>query len=145
MKAPKILVRPLVAVSFGVLLPMLAGCPKKPDVTVPDAAPVAVVVPDAAPVDLTTTDDSGVDAGIDAALPAHHPGGNANVAKIKACCNALRTQAKAMGSSPEGGVILGIASQCDAVAVQAGTAGTAPELAVIRNMMKGRTIPSVCQ
>ncbi len=65
--------------------------------------------------------------------------------KIKACCNAMRAQAKAMGGSPEAFQINALAAQCDMFATQVGPAGNAPELNQLRQILKSLTLPSACQ
>jgi hypothetical protein len=122
------------------------ACEKKP----PPAAAVDAGGPppapsDTAPVVLTPLDDS-LDSGTDAPPPKPRGpggGGNTNAARIKQCCNALRSQAKNMGGSPEANIVVGLAAQCDLIAIQA-AGGTAPEFAQLRSMLKGRTIPAAC-
>jgi hypothetical protein len=74
------------------------------------------------------------------------PGLTSNQARAKQCCNALRTQAKALGSSPEANILMGFAVQCDAVAMQIGptTGGQAPEFAALRTLLQGHSMPGVC-
>ncbi len=146
MKDSRFVVRPLFVVGFGMILPLLAGCPKKHE-DAPDAGPVAVaVVPDAAPVvlDLADAPDAEV-AAVDAG-PVKHAGTGVggNAARIKQCCAAIRHDAKGMGSSPEGNILIGIATQCDMAAAQSGASGTAPEMAVVRNMLRGKNLPALC-
>jgi hypothetical protein len=142
----RVVVRPLFVVGFGMILPLLAGCPKKHE-DAPDAAPVAVVAPpDAAPVvlDLADPPDAAV-AEIDAG-PVHHAGTGVggNAARIKQCCRAIRGEAKALGASPEANIMIGVAAQCEMAASQSGASGTAPEMAVVRNMLRGRNLPALC-
>ncbi len=142
--------RTLTFLAFMTFVPVLVmGCPKK-EPMVEDAGPPpppssAPTVTELAPL----SDDGGPDA--DAApeagkKPSGGGGGyNANQLKIKACCNAMRAQAKAMGNSPEGFQINAIAAQCDMFATQVGPAGNAPELAQLRQILKSLTLPSACQ
>ncbi len=123
----------------------LMGCPKKEEAPpVPEAAPPPASTPevtDLAPL----TDDGGPEA--EAAAPKKYAGGggmSANQLKIKACCNAMRTQAKAMGSSPEAFQVNAAAAMCDNVAAQVGASGNAPEFAQIRGMLKSITLPAAC-
>lgn len=132
---------------FGV--PMILGCPKKPVEVVDSGAPVAVEI-DAAPTLLAPLDeDAGWDAGPDAAVkkPGGGNGLNTNQNRAKQCCNALRSQAKALGNSPEAQQLLGVAAMCDGIAVQVGPTkgGNAPELAPLRALLAGKTVPPICQ
>jgi hypothetical protein len=141
-------IRAIAAVAFMSALPFLAACPKKDVPAAPDAY-VAPVPTDSTPLDLTTLlEDAGQDAAPEAAV-VHHagPSGNTNQVRARQCCAALRSQAKQMGASPEANMVMGIALQCDVVAAQIGptAGGQAPELAPLRNMLKGRTMPPVCQ
>ncbi len=72
-------------------------------------------------------------------------GYNTNQLKIKECCNAMRAQAKSLGSSPEGFQINALAAQCDMFATQVGPAGNAPELNQLRQILKSVKLPSACQ
>jgi hypothetical protein len=131
-------------------LPLLAlGCPKKPPpMAVEDAAPPA---PASAPTMTELAplvDEAGVeDAAPEAAAPKKYtgPAVNQNELKVQQCCNAMRTQAKAMGNSPEAFQLLAGATYCDNVAKQVGPAGSAPEFAQIRAMLKSVKLPSACQ
>jgi hypothetical protein len=140
--------RTLTFVAFTAFVPVLVmGCPKKEPVVEDAGAPPPVSAPtvtELAPL----TDDGGPDA--DAAPEAGKkfgggPGLNANQLKIKACCNAMRAQAKAMGSSPEAFQINALAAQCDMFAVQVGPAGNAPELNQLRQILKSIQLPAACQ
>jgi hypothetical protein len=136
--------RSLFAVAIFSAMPLLVACPKK-ETPVPEAAPppppeeasTTVLVP-------LTDDDAGGDADAEAGKKPTGPGVNPNVARLRQCCGALRGQAKALGASPEAGMLLGAAAQCDTLASQAGASGTAPELGVIRGLLAGRNIPPVC-
>lgn len=128
----------------------LAGCPKREAPPVPDAGapappPSAPPVTELAPL----TDDAGEDAAAEAAAPKKWTGGgsptNANQVKIKECCNAMRAQAKQMGSSPEAFQITALAAQCDLLAAQVGPQGTAPEFAQVRQILKSIKLPTACQ
>ncbi|AKV01079.1 hypothetical protein AKJ09_07742 [Labilithrix luteola] len=129
-------------------LPLLVACPKKETPQVDAAPPPApAVVEDAAPTLLVPMEeDAATDAAADAdaAKKATGPGVPTNVARLKQCCAQLRTQAKAMGSSPEAGMITAAAAQCDTMAGGLGASGTAPELGVIKGLLAGRNIPPIC-
>ena len=131
-----------VAVAAFAALAFAPACDRHKPVPIVDAEPPppppSDTVTNIAPV---TDDDAGQDAG---QVAGHHPGVfvDPKVARIKQCCNGLRAQAKALGSSPEAGLVTGAAAQCDTIAVQAGAKGTAPELAFLRTL---RTVPPLCQ
>jgi len=126
------------------VMPLLVACPKKE--TPPDAAPPpAPVVEEAAAPLVPMEDDAGGDADAEAGKKYTGPGVPTNVLRLKQCCAALKSQAKALGASPEAGMIMGVAAQCDTLAAQAGPSGNAPELGVLRGMMAGKTVPPVCQ
>jgi hypothetical protein len=126
-------------------LPGCSSCDKKPPPPV-DLTPPAPPPVDAAPVEIKPLDDT-PDAS-DASEPPKPHGtwkpSNPNTARIKLCCNAIRTQAKTLGAAPEAVMMMTIAAQCDQVAVQVG-GGSAPEFAQVRQLLKGRTIPNACQ
>jgi hypothetical protein len=129
-------------------LPFLAmGCPKKapPPVQEAEAPPPASTptVTDIAPI--TDTDDAGDAAPEAAAKKWTGPAMNPNQAKIAACCNAMRAQAKQIGQSPEAFQINALAAQCDLFAKQVGPQGTAPEFAQLRAILKSVKLPSACQ
>jgi hypothetical protein len=139
--------RTLTFVAVAVALPVvLMGCPKKEAPAAPDAGappPPASTpeVTDLAPL----VDDAGAEA--EASAPKKYAGGGGmtgNQVKIKACCNAMRTQAKAMGSSPEAFQVTSAAAMCDQFASQVGASGSAPEFAQIRGMLKSVTLPAAC-
>ena len=71
---------------------------------------------------------------------------SANQSRVHQCCNALKTQAKALGSGPESQQLIQVAVFCDMMAAQvAGTPqGQAPELAPLRTMLKTIKLPAVC-
>ncbi len=138
--------RTVFALAVFSFLPLLVACPKKEPPPVPDAAPPPPPPPqEEASVLLPIEDDAGADA--DAAEAGKKFTGtpvNTNVARLKQCCNQLRIQAKAMGASPEAGMLMSAAAQCDTMASQVGPGGTAPEMGVIRNLLAGRNIPPAC-
>jgi hypothetical protein len=138
--------RTVFALAIFSALPLLVACPKKETPAV-DAAPPPAPEPDSAPLVLTTLEeDAGADADADAdaAKKATGPGVPTNVARLRQCCGQLRTQAKAMGASPEAGMLLGAAAQCDGLAAQAGPGANAPELGLLKTALAGRNIPPVC-
>jgi hypothetical protein len=142
--------RTLTFLAFTTFVPVLVmGCPKK-EPMVEDAEPPAPASAPTVTELVPLADDAGPDA--DAApeagkKPSGGGGGyNANQTKIKACCNAMRAQAKTLGpSSPEGFQINALAAQCDSFATQVGPAGNAPELNQLRQILKSLTLPSACQ
>jgi hypothetical protein len=128
-------------------LVLLAACKEPPAAATFDAAP-APVPTDAAPTVLVPLDE---DAGIvvDASRPpVRHAGSGltSNQARAKQCCNELRAQAKTLGASPEANILTGFAAQCDMVAMQMGptSGGQAPEFGALRQLLKGHTIPGIC-
>lgn len=139
--------RVLAAFAITGVLPLLAGCPEHKTPVIIDAGIPATAAPvDTTPV-LTPLDDT-ADAGADADAAPPKPLGpavNPNVARLKQCCAALASQAKANANSPEGQMMLTAAGQCTAAAANIGPSGTAPEFATIRTMLAGHTIPAVCQ
>ncbi|HEY8076715.1 MAG TPA: hypothetical protein VIF62_21465 [Labilithrix sp.] len=134
--------RSILSLGFVAVLVLATACNNHKPVPIVDAAPPAVT-PDT-PTNLAplTDDDAGEDAGNDAGPKKPGVFVDPKVARIKQCCGALRTQAKALGASPEAGLILGAAAQCDGIAAQAGAKGTAPELGFLRTI---RTVPPICQ
>lgn len=137
--------RALFAVAIFSAMPLLVACPKK-DPPAPDAAPPPAPEPEASTLVLAPLEeDAGADAdAADAAKKATGPGVSTNVARLRQCCGQLRTQARALGASPEGSMLLQGATQCDVLAGQAG-AGNAPELGILKAALAGRNIPPVCQ
>jgi hypothetical protein len=129
-------------------LPLLImGCPKKEPVVEDAGPPPPVPVPSATVTELAplATDDAGPDAEVDAGKkPYTGPTYNPNQMKVKACCNALRAQAKQLGSSPEGFQMMSMATTCDTLATQIGPQGNAPELAQLRQILKSVNLPAVC-
>ncbi|MGA2449358.1 MAG: hypothetical protein ABTD50_11810 [Polyangiaceae bacterium] len=139
---------PLLIVTAISIPALLGGCQKKEPPPVVDAGPPPAVsmvptVTELAPL----TDDAGDDSGASDAGAKRWvgPAVNPNQQKIQACCNAMRAQAKAMGSSPEATQLLGAAATCDTFVKQVGPAGSAPELAAIRSMLKSVKLPVACQ
>jgi hypothetical protein len=137
--------RTVFALAVFCFVPLLVACPKK-DPPPPDAAPPPPPPPqEEASVLLPMEEDAGMDAAdADAGKKATGPYVPTNVARLKQCCGQLRTQAKAMGASPEAGMLTAAAAQCDAMAAQAGPSGTAPELGALKALLAGRNIPGVC-
>jgi hypothetical protein len=140
--------RTLTFLAFTTFVPVLVmGCPKKEPMVEDAEAPPPSSAPTVTEL-VPLTDDGGPDA--DAApeagkKPSGGGGYNANQLKIKACCSAMRAQAKSMGSSPEAFQINALAAQCDMFATQVGPAGNAPELNQLRQVLKSLTLPSACQ
>jgi hypothetical protein len=144
--------RSLAALAFSMFVAALvAGCSKK-EAPVPQEAgpppapePSAPQVTELAPIE----DDSGPpgDAAPEAGKKWGGGGGyNANQLKIKGCCNAIRTEAKALGpSSPEAFQLNALSLQCDAFAAQMGAQGSAPELNQLRQILKTAKVPLACQ
>jgi hypothetical protein len=142
--------RTVLAVAVAVSVPaILLGCPKKAPPAVEDAG--GAMPPPANTPEVTElaalTDDGGADADAAGAVKRWTGGGgsNANQTKVKACCNAMRAQAKQIGNSPEAFQITALAAQCDAVAVQIGSQGNAPEFNQIRQMLRSIKLPAACQ
>jgi hypothetical protein len=126
-------------------MPLLVACPKKEAPVLVEAAPPPEPEQDSAPLVLTTLEeDAGEDADADAAKKATGPGVPTNVARLRQCCAQLRKQAKAMGATPESGMLVGAAAQCDGLAAAAGPGTSAPELGVLKAALAGRNIPAIC-
>ena len=137
--------RTLFALAVFSAMPLLVACPKKETPVADAAPPPPPSEPEASTVVLTPLEeDAGADADADAAKKATGPGVPTNVARLRQCCGQLRTQAKAMGASPEAGFILGAAAQCDGLAAQAGPGASAPELGILKTALAGRNIPPIC-
>lgn len=133
-------------VSLLAAVALLAGCPKKKEDPAPIPPPTVAVPVNTAPADLVPVEeDAGFDAGVDAA-DAAKPGiyVPTNVARLRACCAQIGSEARKLGMSPEAAVLAGVAVQCNAMAGQVGPNGNAPELGTLRNLLKGHTIPA-CQ
>lgn len=136
------------AVAIFSAVPLLVACPKKETPVVDAGPPPEPVVEDAGTTVLVPLEDdagdAGEDADADAGKKATGPYVPTNVARLKQCCNQLRIQAKAMGASPEAGMLTSAAAQCDATAATFGNSGSAPELGAIKALLAGRNIPAVC-
>ena len=133
---------------LGSIVALLAACSKKPvptETAPPPPPPEAPTVTELAPL----VEDAGdVADAAEASAPRKWTGGaatNSNQVKIKACCNAMRSQARQLGSSPEAFQINAFAVQCDTFASQVGPQGTAPELNQVRQMLKSINLPAACQ
>ena len=137
--------RTLFALAVFSCMPLLVACPKK-ETPVADAAPPPPPEPEASTVVLTPLeDDAGADAdAAEAGKKFTGTGVSTNVARLRQCCGQLRTQAKAMGASPEAGFLVGAAAQCDGLAAQAGPGANAPELGILRTALAGRNLPPIC-
>jgi hypothetical protein len=137
--------RTLFALAVFSFVPLLTACPKKETPAVPDAAPPPPPPPEEASVLLPIEEDAGADADADAEVKKFTGTPvNTNVARLKQCCNQLRIQAKAMGASPEAGMLLSAAGQCDTMANAANPKANVPELGAIKTLLAGRNIPAVC-
>ncbi|CAN5921162.1 hypothetical protein BH11MYX4_BH11MYX4_51990 [soil metagenome] len=71
-------------------------------------------------------------------------GGGGNLARLQQCCQQLAVQARALGASPEAGLLLSAAAQCTALVQAAGPSGNAPELGALRAILAGRNVPAIC-
>jgi hypothetical protein len=143
------------AVMFFVVTSVLplavVGCPDKNKGT-PDTGPAPSATPTPTPTETALAplvEDAGedvVDAGPDVKKYTG-PGMNTNQLRVKQCCNALRNQAKSMGTAPEAANLTSAAALCDQLAMGVGpsTQGQIPELAPLRQMLQGKTIPPLCQ
>jgi hypothetical protein len=69
------------------------------------------------------------------------PSTGGNVGRLSQCCAAIGAEARRLGASPEGGMLLGVAAQCQLLVNAAGPNGTAPELSALRAALAGRNIP----
>jgi hypothetical protein len=135
-------------VCAGAVTTILPACNKPPAAAVFDAGPPAAAT-DAAPTILVPLDEdagSTIDAAVAVVKRGVGPALSSNQTRAKQCCNALRTEAKTLGASPEANLLLGFAAQCDLVAMQIGpTSGVqSPEFAGIRQLLKGHSMPAVC-
>ena len=139
--------RALITLAFTGVLPMiLLGCPKKPPPPPPDLPDTAPAEVDSGPTVITPLDEEDAGDAAEAGAPKKRYGQapNGNATAIKQCCNAMRAQAKSLGTSPEANQILSVALLCDTFAVAA-TSGNAPEFAMVRNALKGHQLPTACQ
>jgi hypothetical protein len=92
-------------------------------------------------------DDAGPD--VDAAEAGKHLGGgpavNPNVARLKQCCAALSSQAKALGNSPEAGQLNVAAVTCNQFAAGLAPNANVPELAPFKQLLKSvKAMPPIC-
>jgi hypothetical protein len=139
--------RAVIFFTFALAFPVFVmGCPKKPAPVV-DAGepppPAATSVAELAPL----VDDAGDEGdGAPEAGPKKWtgPGLNPNQARIQACCNAMRSQAKTLGASPEAFQLTAAAAQCDVFAKQVGPGGNAPELNQLRQVLRSVKLPGAC-
>ncbi|HEX7600408.1 MAG TPA: hypothetical protein VF316_02340 [Polyangiaceae bacterium] len=144
--------RAILGLGLAAVLPLvLLGCPKK-DVPTVDAAPAPTPTPTPTQTETNLTpldEDAGSDASdaSDAKPKWTGPAVNPNQLRIRQCCNAIRTQAKSLGTSPEAAQMVQAAAMCDGVsmAVTSTGAGQAPEFAPVRQMLAGKSIPPICQ
>jgi hypothetical protein len=125
------------------------GCKKDTPVPVVfDSGPPPVI--DAAPAEILPLDTLDAAVEVDAADAAKKPTGSGltlSQQRAKQCCNALRSQAKAMGNSPESAQLVGLATMCDTIAMNLGPSkgAQAPELEPIRAILRGKpTLPPLC-
>jgi hypothetical protein len=124
---------------------VLVGCPKKAPPAVEEAAaPPPASTPEVAEL-APLVEEAGADADAAPQKKWTGPGMNPNQLKIRACCDAVRKQAKAMGSSPEAFQVNSMAVMCDTFAAQVGPQGNAPEFNQVRQILKSVTLPSACQ
>jgi hypothetical protein len=144
-------VRASYCLALALLSPaLLMGCPKK-EPPVEEAKPEAAA-PASTP-EITELAPLIEDAGTDAAEVGSKKmaggggggGANANQIKIKQCCNAMRAQAKQLGSSPEANQLAAFSIQCDVMAAQVGPKGTAPEFSQLRAVLQSLKLPAACQ
>lgn len=126
------------------VIPFLAGCPEKKPVIIdagPPPPPPTETVTNLVPME----EDAGTpDADAEAGPVYRGPAVNTNVARLTQCCNALSAQGKQNANSPEGQMLINAGAQCAAAAKNVGPSGTAPEMAVIRQMLVGKTLPAAC-
>ena len=144
------MIRPRALLVLFAGLPLLTlGCPKKPPpMVVEDAGPPPPAsVPTMTELAPLVMEEAGVEDAAPEAAPKKYtgPAVSQNQSRIEQCCNAMRAQAKSMGSSPEAFQLNAGAAYCDNVAKQVGPAGSAPEFAQIRAMLKSIKLPSACQ
>jgi hypothetical protein len=135
---------------FAMALPAVwTGCSKKPEPVEEPKPEAAAPAPTPEVTELAPlVDDAGFDAGVDTKIVKKATGGgggNANQLKVKQCCNAMRAEAKQLGSSPEANQITAFAMQCDMIAAQVGPQGNAPEFNQLRAVLKSIKLPAACQ
>jgi hypothetical protein len=131
------------AVSLLVLVTLTAACKQPAPAVVDSGPPPTPVATASAPTQLVPLDQDAA-ADVDANVPPVHRGGPAisvNQARAKQCCNALKAQA---GTDP---LLAGLVAQCNTIAMQMGpsTGGQAPEFAPLRQFLKGKNVPAMCQ
>jgi hypothetical protein len=139
--------RAVIFFTFALAFPVFVmGCPKKQPLVV-DAGepppPASSSVAELAPL----VEDAGDEGdGAPEAGPKRWtgPGQNPNQTKIQACCNAMRSQARTLGASPEAFQLTAVAAQCDVFAKQVGPAGNAPELNQLRQVLRSVKLPGAC-
>jgi len=125
------------------VIPFLAGCPEKKPVIIDAGAPPPEVPTQTQLVPME--EDAGTpDADAEAGPVYRGPAVNANVARLQQCCNAISAQGKQNANSPEGQMMINAGTQCSAAAKNVGPNGTAPEMAIIRQMLVGKTLPAAC-
>jgi hypothetical protein len=133
---------------FALAFPMFVmGCPKKtpPQTDAGDTTPPPASSPSVAELAPLIEDEAGADAAPEAGPKRYTgPAGNPNQARIKACCNAMRSQAASLGASPEAFQLKAVAGQCDVFAQQVGPGGNAPELNQLRQLLRSVKLPGAC-
>lgn len=142
MKRSRCVRRTLFSCVFALSMPLaLVGCPKKP----PPQQEIAPPPPPASTPSVTELAPLGDDAGNDAdAAEAGRKwsgggGGGGQNAKVLACCAAMRSQAKKLGTSPEANQLIQLASTCEQAAK-----GNAPEFAWVLAAIRSKNVPG-CQ
>jgi hypothetical protein len=135
----------VVVASCGIVV-LAAACKKDPPPAPLDLGQATPPPADAGVVQITPLDDAG-DAAAEVGPPVKPRGNgtptNANAARIRQCCNAIRHEAAKLGAAPEAAMMIGVAAQCDMVAAQV-AGGSAPEFGQVRTMLKGHVIPAAC-
>jgi hypothetical protein len=140
--------RAAVLFTFALAFPVfMLGCPKKQppvvDAGEPPPPPAASSVTELAPL----IEDAGeeAEAAPEAGKKWTGPGVNQNQARIMACCNAMRAEARKLGpGSPEAFQLQAASQQCDVFARQVGPAGNAPELNQLRQVLRSVKLPGAC-
>jgi hypothetical protein len=132
--------RPLRLLTFAVLVavPVVAagcsGCHHPSAPVVIDAGPVSTDPPEAAQIQPMEAGDEGDAAEVEAGKRSVNPVPNN---KLLACCNALRAEAKKLGTnSVEGAQMMVAAGQCDQA-----VKGNAPELAGLFAALRSKNVP----
>ena len=137
--------RALFVLAIVGVIPTIASCQKKPEVVIVDAGPPPAPVETVTQLVAMEEDAGQADADAEAGKVFRGPAVNTNVARVKACCNALANQGKSQANTPEGAMVLNAAAQCSIAAGHLAPNGTAPELAVMRQLLVGKTVPPICQ